>query len=70
MDNKLIKSIKSGIGSILWTLFQMTLIILKLIGAITISWWLVFAPTLISLGLCLLFILFYIFVMLFIILRK
>ena len=70
MDNKLIKSIKSGIGSILWTLFQMTLIILKLIGIITISWWWVFAPTLIGLGLCLLFILFYIFVMLFIILRK
>lgn len=71
MDNKLIQSIKSAIINVLWTLFQIILIILKLIGIITISWWWVFAPTLISLGLCLLFILFYIFfVVLYNILRK
>ena len=58
-------------GNIWCSLLQVILIVLKVTGLTNISWWWVFAPTLISLGLCLLFILFYIFfVVLYTILRK
>lgn len=57
-------------GNIWCNLLQVILIVLKVTGLTNISWWWVFAPTLISLGLCLLFVLFYISVVLYNILRK
>lgn len=57
-------------GNIWWSLLQVILIVLKVTGLTNISWWWVFAPTLISFGLCILFVLFYIFVVLYTILRK
>lgn len=59
-----------NIGNIWCSLLQVILIVLKVTGLTNISWWWVFAPTLISLGLCLLFVLFYISVVLYNILRK
>lgn len=57
-------------GNIWCSLLQIILIILKVTGLTNISWWWVFSPTLISLGLCALFVLFYISVVLYNILRK
>ena len=59
-----------NIGNIWCSLLQVILIVLKVTGLTNISWWWVFSPTLISLGLCLLFVLFYISVVLYNILRK
>lgn len=57
-------------GNNWYNLLQIILIVLKVTGLTNISWWWVFAPTLIIFGLCILFVLFYILVVLYTILRK
>lgn len=49
---------KIEIGSSFLLIVTILLVILKIAGEITISWWLVFAPILIPLGLLLVFIFF------------